>query len=172
MNRHLVLVGLPGAGKSAVGRLVARMMGVESHDIDEAIARNEGAAVAEIITDRGEREFRRLEKHETERALARPAAVVVPGGGWAAAANNLNDVRGRAFTVYLETTAQTAAARVGVSGDRPLLDGPDFSSRMTDLLTIRRPFYERCDATVSTDEKTVQQVARNVVELARGATAG
>ena len=145
MNCHLVLVGLPGAGKSTVGRLVARMIDVDCYDIDELIERCEGSSIAEIITGRGELEFRRLEQRETDRVLVGVAAVVVPGGGWAAEEANLENVRDRALTIYLETTAGVAATRVGESGDRPLLDGPDPLARMIDLLSIRRPFYEKCD---------------------------
>ena len=113
MNCHVVLVGLPGAGKSAAGRIVAQMMDVEFFDIDELIARREGSSVAEIIADRGEPEFRRLEKWETECVLAKPVAVVAPGGGWAAEEDNLNNLPDQTLTVYLETTPETAAARVG-----------------------------------------------------------
>jgi shikimate kinase len=146
------------------------MLGVESCDIDEIIEHNEGTSVAEIITQLGEREFRRLERLETQRVLEGPPSVVIPGGGWAAEGNNLHTLRGRAFSIYLETTPETAASRVGGTGDRPLLAGPEPLSRMRDLLTTRRPLYEECDATISTDGKTIHEVADEVVELARRAT--
>lgn len=169
MNRHLVLVGLPGSGKSSVGLLVAEMLDVRSYDIDELVAANEGCSVADLIKNRGESEFRELERSETNRVLEEPPAVVIPGGGWAAEGNNLSDLTGRALSVYLETSAQTAAARLSGSVDRPLLAGSDPLARMTQLLETRQSFYERCDATVSTEGKAVREVALEVVELARGA---
>jgi shikimate kinase len=148
------------------------MMDVEFFDIDTVIERNQKSSITEIFSVRGEREFRRMEKLETKRALAGPFAVVVPGGGWAAEGKNVEDVQNRALSVYLETTPETAAARVGGSDNRPLLNGPDPLTRMKDLLTIRRPFYENCSETVSTDRKTVREVAKEIVELAQGATGG
>jgi len=168
----LVLVGLPGSGKSTVGRLAAQALGVEAHDIDQTIERREGVSIAEVFETRGEPEFRVLEKIETERALAGDPSVVVPGGGWAAEGDNLNDLRGRALTVYLHTTPVAAGSRLGRSGDRPLLDGPDVESRISDLLALRQPFYERCDVTVFTEGKTAREVADEVVELARRAMVG
>ena len=69
MERHLVLVGLPGAGKTAVGSVVAGMLGVLAHDIDEALEREQHCSVADLIAERGESEFRRLESQEMERVL-------------------------------------------------------------------------------------------------------
>ena len=172
MKRHVVLVGLPGSGKSAVGRLVARALEVRSHDVDAAVERLCGASVREIFTTRGESEFRRLEKLETERLLGGPPAVIVPGGGWAAVPGNLETTRGRALTVYLETSPDTAAQRTAHSDDRPLLDGPDRGERLKDLLTARGRFYASCDVTVSTEDRTAEQVAAEVVELAQRAHGG
>jgi shikimate kinase len=171
LNRHLVLVGLPGAGKSAVGRLAARLLNVDAHDIDETIERNEGCSVAEIIRNCGEHAFRVLERAETERALACPPAVVMPGGGWAAQQGNLAAVRDRVISVYLKTSPEVALARITDGRGRPLLDGPDVLFRMRALLNARQSFYESCNVTVSTDGKTVHEVATAVAELARGATA-
>jgi len=172
VNRHVVLVGLPGAGKSAVGRIVAQMMDVEFRDIDELIEKSEGSSIAEIFKNRGEPEFRRLEKLETERALVRSFAVIAPGGGWAAVEGNLDDLPHQTLCIYLKTTPRAAAARVVGSGDRPLLNGSDILARLNDLLTHRQSFYERCEVTVSTDGKTVREVAEEIVKLARHATGG
>lgn len=172
MNCHVVLVGLPGAGKSVVGKLVAKMMDVKFLDIDALLEDREGMSIAEIFTSRGEAEFRRLEKLETESALREQLAVIAPGGGWAAESDNMEHLPDKAFTVYLKTTPQAALARIVGIGNRPLLNAPDPLTRMSDLLTNRAPFYEKCEATVFTDGKTVDEVAGAIVELARGATGG
>lgn len=169
MNKHLVLVGLSGAGKSSVGRLVARTLGVDAHDIDEIIEQSVGRSVAEIITAAGEPEFRRLERLETQRVVAEPPAVVIPGGGWAAQENNLRTVQDCAFSVYLETSPTTALSRIGDTKSRPLLDVTDALSRIEELLALRKPYYESCDAIVSTEGKTLAEVAEEVGELARRA---
>ena len=125
MRCHLLLVGLPGAGKSTVGSMVAEILGVPAYDVDEILAEQERCTVARIITERGEAEFRRLEKLQTDKVLAGPRGVVIPGGGWAAEGEgqNLQRARDRAYCVYLYTSAATAAGRLAGTTDRPLLNG-------------------------------------------------
>lgn len=172
MNRHLVLVGLSGAGKSTVGRLVAQSLGVDAYDIDEIIEQSEGSSVADIINTVGEAEFRRLETLETKSVIAGVPAVVMPGGGWAAQKDNLLSIGDRAFSVYLKTAPETALFRVGETASRPLLDVSQPLDRIKELLAKRQPYYESCDAIVSTDGKTVAEVVEDVLELARRAVVG
>ncbi|UCG86816.1 MAG: shikimate kinase [Gemmatimonadota bacterium] len=166
MKRHLILVGLPGAGKSTVGRLVAASLGTPIQDVDALIEERLGISIKEIFASRGEAEFRELERAETVQLLLDPPAVIVPGGGWAAQPGNLESVVGKALTVYLATSPSTALARVGDVDTRPLLAGDDRAARFESLLAAREPYYERCDVTVPTDGRTVGEIAREVIELA------
>lgn len=166
MKRHLILVGLPGAGKSTVGRLVAASLGAQLHDVDALIEEKLGITIKDIFASRGEAEFRELERAETAARLQGPPAVVVPGGGWAAQAGNLESVADKALTIYLATAPRTALARVAATDQRPLLATGDCAERLEFLHAARRPYYERCDATIVTDDKTAGQVAREVIELA------
>ncbi len=167
MKRHLILVGLPGAGKSTVGQLVAASLGTQLHDVDALIEEKLGVTIKELFASRGEAEFRELERAETAARLQGPPAVVVPGGGWAAQPGNLESVAGKALTVYLATSPRTALARVAATDQRPLLaTAGERAERLEFLHAARRPYYERCDATVVTDDKTAGQVAREVIELA------
>jgi shikimate kinase len=166
VKQHLVLVGLPGAGKTTVGRLVAHDLGTELHDIDQAIERKLGTTISEVFAAHGEVEFRDQEREETERALDGQPAVIVPGGGWAAQPGNLEVVSTKATTVYLETSPATAHARVAIGDTRPLLSGPDSALQLEALYAARRAYYERCSVTVSTEGKTPTDVAKEVIQLA------
>ncbi len=166
MKRHLILVGLPGAGKSTVGNLVAANLKVPFQDIDITIEEKLGISIADIFATRGEAEFRRLEQSETANALAGEPAVIVPGGGWAAQPGNLESVAGRAATVYLETSVETAVSRLSAGETRPLLIGSDPAVQLRDLFATRKPCYEKCDHHISTDGKNAEQVAIEVTELA------
>ena len=170
----MVLVGLSGSGKSTVGRLVAKALGAEVRDIDARIEKRSGLTVREIFATRGggEAEFRELERLETVRALEGEPAVIVPGGGWAAQPGNLDALGERALTVYLETAAATAIGRTASEETRPLLAGVDPAAQMAALLARREPYYKKCHARVSTDAKSPDQVAREVVELARRGVGG
>src|SRR6266536_1442498 len=84
MKRHIVLIGLPGAGKSTVGRLVAERLHAGFVDIDNLLIRKEGKPIAMIFAEKGEQAFREMERKEVEAALGNEPAVIAPGGGWAA----------------------------------------------------------------------------------------
>jgi len=172
LSRHLLLVGLPAAGKSTVGCLVAAALGVQVRDIDALIESCLGMGIPQIFATHGEAAFRSLERAETMRALTGDPIVVVPGGGWAAQPGNLHHAKVRALTVYLYTSPEQAAARVLTQSERPLLSSADTVAKMRELLAERAAFYEQCDTRVFTDGKTAEAVASEVVEVALGGRGG
>ena len=166
---HVILVGLPGAGKTTVGRLVAQQLGVRFADVDGLIEERIGLSIPRIFSDRGEESFREYERDIVAELVAsdRPR-VIAPGGGWAAQPQSLDSVAGRALTVYLETTPATAAVRARNGVLRPLLGAEEgYKGRITELHRTRHRAYSGCDVSVSTDGRTPVEVAQEVVELAR-----
>lgn len=167
MKKHIVLIGLPGSGKTTVGRLVADRLHAGFVDVDSILNRKEGKPIAMIFAEKGESAFREMERKEMEAALANEPAVVSPGGGWAAQPGALETAKAAAYVVYLKTRPETAAARAAPSGTRPVLMGEDPEARMRALIKEREPFYARADAKVETDRKSVEQVVTEVVRLAQ-----
>lgn len=162
----MVLVGLPGSGKSTVGRLVADRLGAPFVDVDAMIERREGRPIAAIFGQQGEQAFREMERRAMQTALAGDAAVLAPGGGWAAEPGALDEARASALVIYLRARAETATRRAE-PGNRPLLMEGDAGDRMRDLLQQREGAYLAADATVDTDNRSVDAVAEEVVRLAR-----
>jgi shikimate kinase len=166
---HLVLVGLPGAGKSTVGRRVAERLGRPFVDLDDVIERQEGRTVAELFAERGEAYFRARELAATAelRAAAAPS-VVAPGGGWVTVPGAVALLRPPGRIIHLAVSPERALARLGgARRERPLLRRPDPLAALESLLVARRAEYEACaDHEVATDLLTVQQVTNAVVELA------
>ena len=167
MKRHLVLIGLPGAGKSTVGRLVAERLQAGFVDIDSILIRKEGKPISMIFAEKGEPAFREMERKEVDAALENQPAVIVPGGGWAAQPGNLDGAKARGYFVYLKARAEVAAGRAEPSGTRPILMGDDPVARMRELFKERDPFYARADATVQTEAKSAENVAAEIVKLAQ-----
>jgi shikimate kinase len=167
MIRHVVLIGLPGSGKTTVGKLVADALKAPFVDIDAIVARKEGRPISMIFAEKGESVFREMERVEMEAALGGAPAIIAPGGGWAAQAGALSSVQQRGLVVYLKTRAETAVARAAPQGNRPALAGEDPASQMRELLKEREPFYVLADATVETDRKAPAKVVEEIVRLAR-----
>ncbi len=168
MKRHIVLIGLPGSGKTVVGRHVAHELDTRLADVDALIAEAKAQTIEEIFALHGEHAFRDLEQSTVQAVLTESPCVVAPGAGWAAQPRTLADAAD-ALLVYLETEPHEASRRVAHCGGRPLLAEKDVDQRMRELWKARRPFYERAGHTVETTGRSIEEVAHSVVALARSA---
>lgn len=169
LERHLVLLGLPGAGKSTVGPVVARALGRVFVDLDQEIERREGRSVAMIFAADGERAFRALEREVTAELLAkgRPPIVLAPGGGWVEDPAHRALLGSVATAVYLRVSPAVAVARMGPATEaRPLLAGGDAERKLSEVLGRREALYVQSQYTVSVDSMSPGEVASSIVALA------
>ncbi|MGI9196416.1 MAG: shikimate kinase [Candidatus Nanopelagicales bacterium] len=161
---QVVLVGAPGAGKTSVGRAVARQLGVAFADTDLAIEAGAGKPVADIFVDEGEPAFREMERQAVARALAEESGVLSLGGGAVLDAGTRGALRGHRV-VWLRVSLAEATKRVGLTGSRPLLLG-NVRGTLMSLLDQRTPLYEEVATdSVDTDGTSVDDVAQRVVSL-------
>jgi shikimate kinase len=167
MKRHILLVGLPGAGKTSVGRLVAERLGATQVDADALIVRKMQMPVNRIFAEHGETRFRQVESEVMQSALGGSPAILTPGGGWIAQPGAFEAARGAgAFIIYLKTMALTASKRAG-DGARPMLVGEDPVELMRQLLKEREPVYAQADVELKADVKSQATLADEIVALAR-----
>lgn len=163
MSPRVVLVGPMGAGKSAVGALVATSLGLVLRDADADVEAAAGVPVAEVFAREGEEGFRRREREAVAAALAEHDGVLALGGGAVLDAVTRAALVGH-HVVLLDVSWEHAAARIGSGAGRPLLAG-SAEERWTAILDARRHLYEEVAVhTVLTDGLTAQQVAARVIQ--------
>ena len=165
-RRHLVLVGLMGAGKSTVGALCAARLGRPFVDTDELVEVLAGGSVAEVFAQ-GEETFRALERDAVADVSTSPAPLVIGcGGGAVLDARNRSQLHQHGFVVWLRADPAVLADRVASDRvDRPLLARGRPVVVLTELASARMAAYEAAaDASVATDDRTPDQVADAVLE--------
>ncbi len=159
MNQeHIYLTGFMGAGKTTVGRLLARILGRRFWDLDQVLARRLGMPIARVFARRGEEAFRRAETAELKRLLRRRRLVVATGGGLPQRARNRRLMEQSGRVVYLETGLDECARRLAAAGQeqRPLWQD---RARLQELFEKRRAAYDQCHLRVSTTGRGAKQVA-------------
>ncbi|MCC7461661.1 MAG: shikimate kinase AroK [Gammaproteobacteria bacterium] len=160
----IFLIGPMGSGKSAVGRQLARVLGMSFVDSDHEIEQHTGVDIPMIFDREGEAGFRRREHDILAELTARERVVLATGGGAVLDEDNRRHLASRGWVVYLETSVEQQAERAGRTRHRPLLQGVDPRQRLQELLCIREPLYRAtAEFTISTNRRRVPQVVDRIV---------
>lgn len=163
MAPKAVLVGLPGSGKSTIGRRLAKALGVGLLDTDVAIEQRTGRSIADIFATDGEQEFRRIEEDVVRAALADHDGVLSLGGG-AVTSPGVRAALASHTVVYLEISAAEGVRRTGGNTVRPLLAGPDRAEKYRALMAKRAPLYRRvATMRVDTNRRNPGAVVRHIL---------
>jgi shikimate kinase len=159
----IFLVGPMGAGKSAVGRQLARMLKREFRDSDAEIERRTGVDIPFIFEKEGEAGFRRREREIIDELTGREGIVLATGGGVVLDPDNRRVLASRGLVVYLEASVEQQLERTRMSSHRPLLETPDPAERLASLMRQREPLYRELAAmVVPTDGRVVREVAQEI----------
>jgi shikimate kinase len=163
MAPKAVLVGLPGSGKSTIGRRLAKALGVSLLDTDLAIEQQTGRSIADIFAADGEKEFRRIEEGVVRAALADHEGVLSLGGG-AVTSPGVRAALAGHTVIFLEITVAEGVRRTGGNTVRPLLAGTDRAEKFRALMAQRVPLYRRvATIRVSTNRRNPGAVVRYIV---------
>lgn len=158
--RNLFLVGPMGAGKSAVGRQLARLLHMDFVDSDEEIESRTGVDIPFIFEKEGEEGFRKREAKVIDELSACQGTVLATGGGAVLDPKSRSYLGGRGFVIYLHTTVKQQLDRTQHSRNRPLLYGDNKEEILVALMESRDPLYrEIADLVIETDGRRVKEVA-------------
>lgn len=152
LDRSIVLVGLMGAGKSAIGRRLAARLGLKFVDADAEIEKAAGCSIADIFEIHGEPAFREGERRVVARLLKEPPHVLATGGGAFMDAETLARIGERGVSVWLRADIELLLSRVSRRDDRPLLKQGDKREILTALIAERYPVYAEADIVVDSED--------------------
>jgi shikimate kinase len=163
-QRSIVLVGLMGCGKSAIGRRLAGKLALAFVDADEEIEKAAGKSIEDIFTDHGEPYFRDGERKVLARLLRSGPQVLATGGGAFMNAETRAAIAEHGVSVWLKADLPLLVRRVGKRGKRPLLKAGDPETVLQNLMTTRYPVYAEADITVESRDVPHEVIVGEIIE--------
>jgi len=166
-KRYITLIGLRGAGKTTLGRRLAKHRGVPFFELDREVEREYGATVGEILQLHGQPGYRRFERESLQSVLSKhPAAVIETGGGLAADPETLPLLLERSLAIWVRTSPEEHMQRVIDQGDlRPMARSREAMRELKDILKAREPFYRQAHLHLMTSGRTADQSFLELLEL-------
>lgn len=162
---HIALIGLPGSGKTTLGRILARNLKIPFVDADATFEQHVGTSIRAFFEQNGENAFRELEAELLLKILSRETpSLIATGGGVILRADNRQNLKKYSTVFYLKAQPEDIAQRMHNDSARPLMQGFDPAQRLRDLLQIRAPLYEQtAHYTVAGSRKASAQIARKMM---------
>jgi shikimate kinase len=162
--RSIVLAGMPGAGKTSIGRRLAARLALAFRDADAEIELAAGMTIPDIFATHGEAAFRDGEQKVIARLLHDGPQVLATGGGALIRADTRANIAAHGVSVWLKADLDVLLARVRRRSNRPLLNGGDPRATLEALLAAREPFFAACDLTVLSGEGPHEVVVEEIIE--------
>ena len=162
-RKNIVLIGFMGSGKSMVAKRLAKVLKRDVVSLDDLIEAKESRPIKRIFVESGEAYFRDREKEAVQEVAGKESLVLDCGGGVVLNPRNMAKLKANGILIFLSAAAETIYARVKDTKKRPLLNIKNSKARINELLKERQPLYAQADHTVITDNKTVDEVCREIV---------
>ena len=159
LDKPVVLVGLMGSGKSAVGRRTAELLGVKFTDSDQIIEQESGVSIAEIFEVAGEKKFRDMELKTITNLICPTLQVIATGGGAFCQDETTSLLLERSHVVWLKAPPTTLLSRIGNFKSRPLLDNDHPLTTLTELSNRRKKYYQKAQIHLDTDGLSAPKAA-------------
>ena len=159
--KTIILTGMMGAGKTTVAHILGEKLNIKSIDIDTLIEQNEGEKISEIFSNKGEEYFRKIEKETIENIFTpTPENLVISLGGGALENSETREfLLNNSTVIYLKTSPKIIYERIKNNTSRPLLCDNMSVEKITEILEKREANYQSATITITTDNKTPNQIA-------------
>jgi shikimate kinase len=154
-----------GTGKSAVGKKLAKKLGMEYMDTDERIEKDAGCKISEIFKNNGEESFREVEKAVIKCVSVLDNYVIATGGGVVKYAENMDALEKNAVIVCLTASPDAIYKRIKHHGHRPLLKVKDPRKEIEGIMNQREKLYKRCDLMIDTSDKKIDEIVGEIIKF-------
>jgi shikimate kinase len=161
--RSIVLVGMPGSGKSSIGRRLGQRLGLDFADADAEIERAANMTIPELFETKGEEAFRQGEQKVIARLLESGSQVIATGGGAFMSADTRSRIRERGISIWLKADVETLFKRVKRKSNRPLLQTADPEATLRNMLVAREATYAEADLCITSCEVPHETVVEEIV---------
>ena len=162
---NIFLIGPMGAGKTTMGRQLARRLKMEFYDSDRVIEERTGADIPLIFDKEGEEGFRKREEAVIDELTQKDNIILATGGGAILRPSNRQHLKERSTVIYLHSDISNLIERVRHDKNRPLLQTQDPEAKLRELMEIREPLYrETADITINTGEKSIRTVINVILD--------
>jgi len=168
--KNIILTGFMGTGKTAVGRRLAMLLNMELIDVDTEIEKSQQMSINEIFRQFGEPGFREIETEMIQKLSERKDVIISTGGGAVLKQKNMDALRKQGVIICLMASPQTILKRTSHNSNRPLLKVKDPFEKIKELLNFRKPFYEKADILIDTEDKTPLQIAEEIIDKIKDVT--
>jgi shikimate kinase len=162
MDKNIVFIGMPGSGKTTIGRLVAKELSLQFYDVDEYIEETQGKSIREIFKA-GEEEFRRLESAAIRELSSKAPSIIATGGGAVKSTENMEALRENSIIIFLNRPLENIVSDIDVSS-RPLL--AEGVSKVYELYKERYPLYKKFSHCEILNDSGLQEIIDKIVKLA------
>ena len=166
---NIVLIGMRGSGKTAVGKLLAEKLGKQFIEMDELIVQRMGLSIPEIVEGHGWEKFRDVEEEITREVAKLDNVVNATGGGVVTREKNIWELKQKGKLFWLKASLDTLLKRIGNAHSRPSLTGRSRREDMEVVLAERSPIYERvADFIIDVEGKSPEEVAEAIIKMYTG----
>ena len=164
LSKSIVLIGLMGSGKSAIGKALSEKMGVPLSDTDKIIEKEVGKTIYEIFNDSGEKYFRQVEEKVVGRLLDKAAHIISTGGGSILSSKTRKAIKSKSFSIWVQCDVNIIANRIYDQGKRPLLKNKNILDTLVKKNKERIKFYRQADSHIVNENSDIEMTVETIVE--------